>query len=359
MKLSLDDGSTVAVEVGDENTYDQAQYVRRGGENKVYMSDGTLKGALEKDYFALRDKAIVNHEDKDVQSFSASGNGFAWAVDRDGDGWKLTAPTRETADKSTVDGVLSRIRTTRAKAFPAEELAPADAKKYGFDPPAVQAVFLLGADKVRKTLQLGEVGEGKTKKAYAHLQEGGPVAEIEPGLIKDVQKPLSDLKDRTVAAFDKEKAKKLEVIPATGEKFVVDRSKEKAAGATFETDKFAIEGRDDKVKTWKMTSAFYTLSTLKGVAIADEHATDLSKYGLDKPEWTYVVRGDDDKELSRILIGKLSDTRYLVMKAGTERVVFVEKTVIDGLPKQPEDLLDAAPVKAPPVAAPVTASSGK
>ena len=64
--------------------------------------------------------------------------------------------------------------------------------KFGLDKPALEATFTLGPDKARKTLQVGLVGEGKEAKAYAHLVEGGPIAEVDVNLIKDQSwKPVS------------------------------------------------------------------------------------------------------------------------------------------------------------------------
>ena len=104
-----------------------------------------------------------------------------------------------------------------------------------------------------------------------------------------------------------------------------------------------IEGKSDKIKRWKADSAFYTLSGLKGVAIADEAAADLAKYGLDKPRFTFVATDEGGQELARILIGAESGTHYYAAKAGSQRVVEVEKSTIDDLPKKADDLIEAPP----------------
>jgi hypothetical protein len=337
--LTVDD-KPVTLDVGIENSFDKSIYFRRGGENTIFMADSGLKGSLEKSLFDLRDKSIVTHDDKDVTAFAASGNGEAWSAERDGDDWKVTSPFQDKGDKQIIENVLVRLRTMKAKAFAADALVPADAARYGLDKPAAEAIFFMGADKTRKTLQIGEVGEGKDKKAYTHLLGGGPVAEVDTNIIRDILKPVEDLRDKTIAPFKRNEVTRIEFIPATGDKLVVDRTLEKAPGATSETDKFTLEGSTEKIKTWKMSSAIYALMNMKGAAIAAENPTDLSQYGLDKPAWTYVVHGEGDKELSRIIVGNQAEKRMYVMKAGGQRVYEVEKSTIDGLPAKADDIID-------------------
>jgi hypothetical protein len=344
--IVLDDGKQLSLQVGAENQYDKSLYFRRGDENKVYLGDAGVKYPLDKTLFDLRDKAIVTQEDKDVMAITVEGNGTVWSAERQGEGWKVTAPVQDNGDKQTIEGVLTRIHAVRAKSFPAESLDPKDTAKYGFDKPVAQITFLVGADKAKKVLLLGETGE-ENKRGYAHLVEGGPVEEIDiNGLGKEILKSANDLRDKTIVVFPRDKVTKIEVIPGNGEKFVINRTKEKAAGATFESDKFTLEGRPDKLKTWKMSSALYALSAFKGAAITEEAPKDLAKYGLDKPAFTYVVTLDGGQEAARVLLGNASGTRYYVKTAAGTRVYEVEKASVNELPKTPDELIDAPPAPA-------------
>jgi hypothetical protein len=345
VKLSLTDGKELKLAVGEESHFDQSLYYTRGEDNRVYLAESGLRYALDKGLFDLRDKAVVTHEDKDVQSFTVSGNGAAWTVERDADGWKLTSPMADRADKTAIESVLSKIRNARAKAFPLDD-PQSDAAmlaKLGFDKPAVEVVFAIGADKAKKTLQITSVDDGGVKKAYARLAEGGPVAEVDTTLSTDLVKPVADLRDKTVAPFEREKLAKLQIIPADGAPVVLTRTKTRPPDGGAESDEIALEGRSEKLKTWKATSAFYTLSNLRGVTIADETASDLAKYGLDKPKVTFVVTDAGGQELSRILIGNETGTRYYAVKAGSNRVLEVEKSTVDDIPRKAEDIIDTPP----------------
>ena len=75
--LKLKDGKELKLAVGEESSFDQSLYYTRGSDNHVYLAESGLRYPLDKGLFDLRDKSIVTHEDKDVQSFTVSGNGVA------------------------------------------------------------------------------------------------------------------------------------------------------------------------------------------------------------------------------------------------------------------------------------------
>lgn len=340
---------TAELKIGGENTFDMSVYFAKGGDARIFSAEGGLQSTFDKALFDLRDKAIVTHEDKDVQTFSAETNGAAWAVERDGSGWKLTSPVQDAADTAAVEGVLSKVRSLRAKVFAAETIGPAELATYGFDRPAALVTFGLGQDRARKQLQFGKATVDGSEKTFARLVEGGPVVEIDASILTDLAKSAADLRDRSVSPFDREKVLKLEIAPLDGEKLVVTHTKEKAPDASFATDKYEVAGLDGKLKSWKLSSAIYTLSSLKGTSLVEDAAKDLKKYGLDTPNVRFTAFGEGDQKLAEILIGAQAGTKYYAMKAGSNRVYEVEKGTIDELPRKKDDLVDAPP---PPPSAP-------
>lgn len=344
-RVTLDDGKELVLSVGAENTFDQSLYYAKEGDPRIFQADSGLKQPLDKALLDLRDKAVVTHDDKDVQSLEITSGVDSTLVERDGDGWKLVRPIADGADKSLVDGLLGRFHSARAKAFPLEA-APAEPgalAPYGLEKPAGTVVFAIGADRAKKTLHLGFVEEAGAKKYFARLAEGGPVLEVEEALFTELGKPAADLRDKTIAAFDRDQLTRLDVT-ANGATTKIVRTREKVGEG--ETDKFTVDGKAEGLKGWKLTSAVYTLANLKGVSIVDEQVTDLKKYGLDAPLFTFTAFGEGDKELVRLLIGALAGTRHFAMKAGGTKVFEIEKSTVDDLPKSLADATEAPP--APP-----------
>ncbi len=333
------------LKVGGESPMDQSLYFSKGGDTRVLLAESNLRYALDKGLFDLRDKGLVSVDPKSIQSVSVEASGLAWRAERAGEGWKLTSPVQDAGDATAIEGVLSRLGSVRAKAFVAEGLSDGapELKPFGLNSPAVLVTLESGPDKARTVVQVGRtVGEGG-EKAYARLAGTGPVLEVEEALLKDLAKGVNDVRDRTVAPFSREKARKIEIAPLEGEKVTLLKSVTPTVDGGSAADSYAVEGRSGKVLSWKASSALYTLSTLKGLTLVDEAAKDLSKYGLTTPNVVFTVRDEAGGELARLLVGAQAGTHYYAMKAGSARVYEVEKGTVDDIPRKADDYLEKAP----------------
>lgn len=344
VRLALDGGEERVLEVGEQNPYDQSFPYATSGDGRIFSADSGLKWPLDKSLFDLRDKAIVTHEDSEVRALVVeSAAGQAWSVERDGDGWRLTSPVSDQADRRAIDSVLSKLRGARARAFLLEE--PGDAKElatYGLDTPSLVVTFALGEDRAKRTLHAGEVTKDGETKVYVRLVEGGPVMEVDGAFISGVAMPVAALRDKSIATFDREKAARIEIAPLDGETLVVTRSVKRLDGQDHESEEFAIEGRSDRVKTWTLSSMLYGLSALEGHELVEDDAKDLALYGLDAPRVSWTVQDASGAELARVLIGsEIGPTRVYAMKGGTRRVYVAEKATLDDLPRTLADIVEA------------------
>lgn len=338
VKFTAGDAQAFELKVGDENPYDQSRPFLVSGAGHLRLADGQLANALNKRLFDLRDKSLVTDEASSIFSLRVTASKGVWAAQRASDGWDLTEPLTEKADKEVVDGVLGSLRRAKATAF-IDDVAPQDLATYGFDEPVASVVFAVGAEKTEKAIDFGESGDGGLKKVYARFRDGGPVAVVDAGLLDELSKDIDDVRNRIVAAFDRAQATKLEAT-VDGESFALVGERHDGDDVRFQL----VGSEEEKLKAWKVTSALYTLSTLKGQAIVTDDPTELSEWGLDSPRATYIVSGDDDVELARVLIGKeAGDSRYYAMKAGARRVYEVEKSTVDSLPKSRSELLESPP----------------
>lgn len=327
------------LEVGAANDFDGSLFVRTGG-TRIASVEGSLRFALEKTPFDLREKRPWTFDAAAVRRIRVEGTDPAWAAERDGEGWKLAAPIAERADAAAVDRILNALRNLRATAIPAE--AGADGAPFGLAAPrAAVTLDLEGGATLR--LALGETGAGADRKVFARAGDGF-VAEVAGRVLEDVGPGLFELRDKTIIAFAREDVARVEF--AGEETFAVARKKE---GQPAEETFTLVEPRTAKAKRWKLGGALHTLSGLKAAAWADEDARDPAKYGLDRPRRTITVMGGDGRELARLLVGSLDGERYHVQAAGSPRVALVDKARIDELPARIADVEDVEPpAEAPP-----------
>lgn len=353
---SLEGGSKFELDLGDDNAFDSSIYFKRGDATAVNVAEAALKTPLEKSLFDLRDKKLIHFEDTDLHSLEVKAKSLAYSLDRAGDGkWTLTTPISEKADGSAADRLTSTLRNARASRFATELATGAELAKYGLDKPQVTVTLVVGADNAKKTIALGEADEGGAKHSFAQLNGTGPVLEVESTVAKDFDKKIFDLRDKSVATFDKEAVKRV-VIENGSETLEFTREKPPPADGGFAEEQFALvkPAGAGAVKKWKCSGALYSLGNLHAAEFADEKpsAKNLARYGLEKPARTYSVFGADGKVLVRVKIGGIEGTKYYVQLEGRARVDLVEKTPIDDLPKTLDDLAEkptpasnAAPTK--------------
>jgi hypothetical protein len=144
--------------------------------------------------------------------------------ERDGSGWRLTAPVRGKADTAAVDALIGRFT-----ALPTDRGAAPDrsnAAEFGLVSPEV-TVRVTGTD-TQGTAQdrawlLGSEGPNGT----AFAIEGDPrVFFGPPGLKSLVARPLVDLRDRSLVSFVPRDARGLFLLRPDGSSWLVERGDE-------------------------------------------------------------------------------------------------------------------------------------
>src|SRR6266849_5009910 len=228
-------------------------------------------------------------------------------LEKDGTGWKLTAPEALKADSSAVTGFLWKIRDLRALGFLAETAA--EAPRFLGRPEVTVRLWEEGA-KGPKTLLLQSSPErrGGQPAAVAAVQGEGPVMLVEGRMLVDLAPGVAELRDRALLpAFDIGDIKKARV--AAGDKpLVVEKS--------GTTEWKVVEPARGSTKEGRVASLLLTLRGLKWKEIAAKGPDDAAKWGLDKPELEVTVFKDGGAELATLLVGRTDGAvTYVKLKA--------------------------------------------
>jgi hypothetical protein len=88
-----------------------------------------------------------------------------------------------------------------------------------------------------------------------------------------------------------------------------------------------------------MSSASYSITSLKAAAFDGPVPKDLAKVGLDKPK-TVTLLGDGDKVLARVRVGTEKDGKRYVLVDGVDKLARVEKGTVDDWPWTLADVLE-------------------
>ena len=336
--VKLDDGKEQGLETGVDNTFDNTLYVKKLGDPVVRIVDGYQRAQLDKQLLDLRNKKVAHLDDAaEVKKIEVAGVKNPYVLEKDGNTWKVNG---EPGDPAAGDRVLSAIRSLQASGIAAEKSDKlAD---YGLDKPkaTVKLMVASGKDAFARTVVIGQAkGGAVTMKTYAKRDDSPIVFEVAEQILKDLEKEPFELQDKALVKTNREDVKKF-VFESPAGKVEVTRTKTTPPDGGFADDQYAVVGHGP-AKKWKMSSASYSITSLRAAAFEGPAPKDkdLAKYGLDKPR-TVTLYGDGDKVLARVRTGGEKDGKRYVLVDGVDKLARVEKATIDEWPWTLADALE-------------------
>jgi hypothetical protein len=367
LKLGLKDSALPVVKVGKNTQVGFSAYVQRDDESSVQIVGGGLTTGLKKDLKELRDKTVIAFDEAQVQRVVLKRPSETITLERQGEGdtWRITTPASYPADTAEMRSLLASIRGIRADDFASDAPAPALAT-YGLEPPRLEVGVFVGKELAQQTLLIGATKDDPQKKTiYAKRAERPTVYTIPEYTVKNVDKDLTTLRDKTVLAFDKAKAGKLVVTRKDGAGFTLV----KREGAWH----LDTQGEGTE-RAPAITRFLDDVSTLKGSDIVEEHATDLGKYGLGIPDLLVVVSDESGAPLGTLLATRGTppsgpndtDAKSYATAEGSGTVYGMKPFVYDRIDKKAADFREkpATPVPSggiaptPEAAAPALGDDG-
>jgi hypothetical protein len=281
-------------------------YVKRDGEPGVILAAEALWVSFPKTVAALRDKAVVSYAHDKLAKLEITHGREVVVLEKEGAGWKLTAPEPLKADTGAVTQLLWKIRDLRALGFLAE--GAAEVPRYLSRPEVSVKLWETGA-KEPKTLLLQSSPDrrGGQPAAVAAVQGEGPVVLVDGKALAELAPGVAALRDRTLfPAFEIGDVKRARVTG--GEKpLVVEKS--------GETDWKVTEPSRGSTKEGRVSSLLLGLRALRWKEIASKGG-DEAKFGLDKPELEVTIFKNDGAELATLQVGRTDGAvTYVKLKA--------------------------------------------
>jgi uncharacterized protein DUF4340 len=335
VSVKLDDGKEQGVQFGDENPFDNTLYAKKQGDSAVRAVEAWHKTSLDKSAFDLREKRITNlPAGAEVKRIEVTSAAPPYTLEKDGAVWKVNG---RAADKSTADTVASALTELRATAVAAETSSKLSA--FGLDKPAAVAKVTAGAE--TRTVKIGKDDAGKT---YATRDDSPVVYEVAPQILTDVEKQPFDLENKQLFHVDREALRKA-IFESSAGKVEIARTKTAAPDGGVAEEVFTVVApRQGPARKWKTSSTFYAVSALRAAAFDGPvpPAKDLARYGLDKPK-TVTFLGDGDKVLLHLRVGAEKDGKRYALADGFDKLVRVDKGIVDDFPWNVSDALEPPP----------------
>jgi hypothetical protein len=233
--------------------------------------------------------------------------------------WRLVEPSPAPADESELTSITSGLASLEMQRVVAENAS--DMKQYGLDPPSVEVSFRSKGQKEPRRIALGT----KTPTSgdmYARIPDQKRVFLVSSFLDTTLNKTPFALRDKTILKFDREKVDGLELAAGPTAIQLAKRGQDWAIVKPFaaRAEYAAVEGSLERLGSAQM------------VGIVEPEATDLAKYGLDKPTVTMTVATGSSR--ASLTLGKTDNALVFAKDSSRPMVFTVAPTLREDVFKQ-------------------------
>jgi hypothetical protein len=306
VKIGTSDGKTYELEVGTLSPTNEGIYVRKKGEDKIYLLGSYYldKLNLKKTYFA--GKQILAVDATTLKKFSYEKAGkmqFAFSINSESD-MKVIAPIQEVAEVSSIQSILKSVVQLAISEVIDEN--PSDLAKYGLDKPAY--VIEYGDSKTTKKILFGKAE--KSSILYAKFDGGKTVFTIDISPLSFLDMKLGDVVNPFIYMPNINDVNKIE-LSIDGKTIVSDITTVKD---NSDKDTFKVDGKDANMKNKDDKSLFRNFySSMIGITMA-KYEPDAKPKGA--PEVTIKYYMKPNSELVKIDLISKDDNYYYAMRNG-------------------------------------------
>jgi hypothetical protein len=322
-----------ALRLGNATPVGPNTYASIEGDDRVYTVATYQLSSFKKKLEDLRDKRILDFDTAAVRRVAVSWPGVRVVVERSDEGWQMVAPVRATADKDTVDALLSSLSFLRAAAFVDE---PGSEEEMGFAPPQFAVELELsdeaaGSDPKVARFAVGgvdESGSARFARGAADLHYT-----ISKQSFDDLPRRLVEYRDRRLAEFEADDARRVELgfHSATRETVAVSVTREDGGWAS----------NAEPVQPEKLDVLVDVLSGLRADDIVAEElgSAELQAMGLEPARAVLQIYADGDpaERLAEIQLGVAFGGGITARIPDRETIFLLDAALADALPTDLED----------------------
>lgn len=259
--------------LGKDTAVEGQMYAMVEGTNRVCVVNSALKNDLQKSADDFRDHRLIEFSPQSVSRLDVKSLAGEIEVLRDRAGWTVNKPLSARADSDYISKLVMQAVSTPIISFLPEN--GANLATYGLAEPRGSITFAAEGSETPAVLQIGLPVENDKQKVYAKLSNRESILVL-PEKINDVLflRP-NDVRDKHLLELNLDMVDRIHIDAAGKPKLTIARKGED----------WVLKGSTDLPANNNLVKAFVTyLRALKVTGFVSDVATDLPKYGLDKPQ---------------------------------------------------------------------------
>ena len=265
-------GAPPEILFGKDAALEGKMYVRFENSRETFLVGQSVKKAIEKKADEFRDRKLTDLITAQVSRVVLKSAAGEMELQKRGDHWEIVKPLRARGDDQKIGDLISLVTTARTQQFVADDRG--DLHPYGLAEPRGSITLFGQNDKQGQMLQVGGVPDKEKEQIYVRFSARGFVYTL-PRKIEEVlnTKP-NDVRDRHLVRIDTKILDRITIDAPGKGKTVLGRKDEN----------WTIASRNNApANSGEVRRLIDTLQNEQVTKFVEDVASNLAKYGLDKP----------------------------------------------------------------------------
>ncbi|MEY2528499.1 MAG: hypothetical protein QOJ05_589 [Verrucomicrobiota bacterium] len=262
---------------GNDAALQGKMYVRVGDGNDVFIAAQSVRNDIAKKAEDFRDKKLTDLATAQVTRALLKTAAGDMEMEKKGDNWEIVKPLHARGDDQKITDLLAQVTTAQIQQFVAEDRG--DLRPYGLAEPRGSITLFAGDDKTGQSLQIGApvagTGEKDKDQVYVRFTARNAVYSLPKKIEELLSIKPADLRDRHLVRIDPNILDRITIEAAGREKTVLARTDENWTIANK---------NNERANGGEVTRMLDLIRAEQVTRFVEDVASDLPKYGLDKPQ---------------------------------------------------------------------------
>lgn len=338
-------GAPPEILFGKDAALEGKMYVRFENSKAAFLASQSVRKDIEKKPEDFRDKKLTDLIMAQVVRVVLKTPAGEMELQKKGDHWDIMKPLRVRGDDQKIADLISQVTTARIQQFVADDRG--DLHPYGLAEPRGAIILFTENDKSAgrtdasrgeqgQMLQVGSVPEKNKDQVYVRFSSRGFVYTLPKKIEELLNTKPDDLRDRHLVRIDTKILDRLTIDAPGKDKTVLARKGE---------DWTVANKNNAPANSGEVRRLIDTLQNEQATRFVENVASNLPKYGLDKPQLQLTFSSfasentaetkAGEQPFATLVFGKVEGSDVYARVADEPFVIAARKTLLDQISADP------------------------
>src|SRR6266581_6627319 len=298
-----------AILFGKDAALEGKMYVRFEDSKETYLAGQSVKKDIDKKPEEFRDRKLTDLITAQVTRVVLKTPAGEMELQKKGDHWDIVKPLRARGDDQKIADLIAQVTTAQIQQFLADDHG--DLHSFGLAEPRGAITLFTKDDKQGQLLQIGGIPQKPKDQVYVRSASRGFVYTLPKKIEEVLNTRPDDLRDRHLVRIDTNILDRITIDVSGKGKIVLARKNENWTIASHNN----VPANSGEVR--RLMDILQNEQVTKFV---DDVASDLPKYGLDKPQLRLTLSSFASENTAETKAGELPFTTITFGKVDGDNV---------------------------------------